>query len=188
MRLTKPNPVKFKYSSQCSISMLLIATIFSFSLYGQSVKNGNINDANFDLVAADEFDFAGIWKGYAYEVVWNSSKQEVEKFDIVDSLFNVVFIRLTGFEDKTYEILSLERKLPIDILPRSLISLEGNGLQVMGRHFELFYEYQAEVKLYGMDAIQFNIDSPEEDIFFGKQYSPDQDLNIFWEFIRDYPD
>ena len=171
----------------CSILSLFFATIFALPTYSQSVRSGNLNDANFDLIAADEFDFAGIWKAYAYEVVWNSSKQEVEKFDIVDSLFNVVFIRLTGFEDKTYEIVSLDRKLPIDILPRSLISLEGNGLQVMGRHFELFYEYQAEIKLYGMDAIQFNIDSPEEEIFFGKQYSPDQDLNIFWEFIRDYP-
>jgi len=57
----------------------------------------------------------------------------------------------------------------------------------MGRHFELFYEYQAEIKLYGMDAIQFNIDSPEEEIFFGKQYSQEQDLNIFWEFIHYYP-
>ena len=171
-----------------SAFLILFVAFNSTSIVtAQSIRNGNLNDANFDLVAADEFDFAGIWKGYAYEVVWSSSKQEVEKFNIIDSLFNVVFIRLTSFEDKTYEIVSLDRKLPIDILPRSLISLEENDLQVMGRHFELSYEYQAEVKLYGMDAIQFNIDSPEEEIFFGKQYSPDQDLNIFWEFIRDYP-
>lgn len=50
------------------------------------------------------------------------------------------------------------------------------------------YEYFSDAMIYGPDAVQLNIDVPESKFFFNQRYKSTEDLNVFWEFIRYYPE
>ena len=153
---------------------------------GQSIRNG-VDESNFNTITASEFDLSGVWQGNRFEVVYDSLLNEVVRLEFEDSISNLVFIRYTMENDVFYKL------IPLNIMDTAVLgqitmmrdSTEFFAFSKMNS--DIKYEHFSEAVIYGVDAIQLNIDVPESKYFFGKEYKPTEDLNVFWEFIRYYP-
>jgi hypothetical protein len=160
--------------------------LFALSTYSQSIRNGVI-ESDFGAVATEDFDFAGVWQANRFEVVFDRELQQVVLFEFRDSITNLVFVRVNANEDvRVYKIEPLLSKEQYIFPNATLGLLEGEYFMIGGAR-DSSYEFQADVKLYGADALQFNEDVPESDVFFGRVYTESEDLNVFWELIRYYP-
>ena len=163
----------------------LIAIFCFITLSGQSVRNG-VNEANFNAVSSKDFDFAGVWQANRFEVVYDTAQKKVVLFEFRDSVPNIVFIRLTGIEGiKAYDIEPLDRNVSF---PYARIGLLDSSFVCFGYARDSSYSFDADIQLYGTDAVQFNEDVPESKLFFGREYEETEDLNIFWEIIRYHPE
>lgn len=161
--------------------MLLTSPLLAF---GQSIRNG-VDESNFNIIAANEFDFAGVWQANRFEVVYDTAQEKIVLFEFRDSIPNIVFVRLTGIEDiKAYDIEPLEKRTDF---PHVRIGLVDSSFICIGSARDSSYSFNADLQLYGIDAVQFNEDVPESNLFFNRDYKATEDLNIFWEFIRLYP-
>ena len=166
-------------------NLLVILTVLSITLSAQSIREG-VNEANFNLVSAEDFDFAGVWQANRFEVVYDTAQKKVVLFEFRDSLPNLVFVRLKGIENiKAYDIEPLEHKTGF---PYARIGLIDSSFICIGSARDSSYSFNADIQLYGLDAVQFNEDVPESNRFFGHDYKTTEDLNVFWEFIRVYPE
>lgn len=171
------------------LNLIALLSVLSITLSAQSIREG-INEANFNVVSAEDFDFAGVWQGNRFEVVYDSLLNEVVRFEFVDSVMNLVFVRNTGEDQILYELMPLDKSdtltfhkslLLVDLVKES-IDVMNSGNTVVP------YQVFSKAVLYGADALQFNVDAPEHECFFGHSYGPTEDMNIFWEIIRYYPD
>jgi len=164
--------------------ILIGIVLISNSLHAQSVRYG-IYESNFGVVSANDFDFAGVWQANRFEVVYDTAQGKVVLFQFRDSIPNMVFIRLTGIEDiKAYDIEPLDKSTSF---PFARIGLIDSSFICVGSAKDSSYSFNADLQLYGLDAVQFNEDVPESNQFFGREYKATEDLNIFWELIRIYP-
>ena len=160
--------------------------LFTLSTYSQSIRNG-VNESNFGTVATEDFDFAGVWQANRFEVVFDKELQQVVLFEFRDSITNLVFVRVNANEDvRVYKIEPLLAK-ELYTFPNATLGLLEDEYFMIGAARDSSYEFRADVKLYGADAVQFNEDVPESDVFFGHNYVDTEDLNVFWELIRYYP-
>ena len=170
------------FSLKLNMSFLLL--VLSVALSAQSVREG-VNEANFNLVSAEDFDFAGVWQANRFEVVYDTAQKKVVLFEFRDSIPNIVFVRLTGVEDiKAYDIEPLEHRTGF---PYARIGLIDSSFICIGSARDSSYSFNADLQLYGLDAVQFNEDVPESNRFFGRKYEITEDLNVFWELIRVNP-
>ena len=168
---------------------LTFILLFTTEINAQSIRDG-VNEQNFGTTVVSDFDFAGVWQGNRFEVVYDSVSSEVVKFDFIDSIRNLVFVRNTGEDQVLYELIPLNKSDTL-IFPKSLllIDLAEETIDVMNLgNVEAPYQVYSKAVLYGADALQFNIDTPEHESFFGHTYGPTEDMNVFWEIIRYYPD
>lgn len=166
------------------LNLLFLQSVLSIALSAQSVREG-VNEANFKLVGAEDFDFAGVWQANRFEVVYDTAQKKVVRFEFRDSIPNIVFVRLTGIEDiKAYDIEPLEHRTGF---PFARIGLIDSSFICIGSARDSSYSFNADLQLYGLDAVQFNEDVPESNRFFGHDYKKSEDLNVFWEIIRTYP-
>ena len=168
---------------------LTLLLLFTTQMNAQSIRGG-VNEENFGTTSVSDFDFAGVWQGNRFEVVYDSLLNEVVRFEFVDSVMNLVFVRNTGEDQILYELMPLDNSdtltfhrtlLLVDLVQES-IDVMNSGNTVVP------YQVFSKAVLYGADALQFNVDAPEHDSFFGHSYEPTEDMNIFWEIIRYYPD
>ena len=156
----------------------------NINISAQSVRDG-VDESNFGLIEARDFDFAGVWQANRFEVVYDTIKKEIVEFEFRDSINNLVFLRMTGLQDiKAYAI---EPIVPGTGFPYLRIGLFDDEYAGIGFARDSSYQFDTDVKLYGADAIQFNEDVPESESFFGHTYKESEDLNVFWELIRTYP-
>lgn len=176
----------YNYSIFLALKYILIGILlFLHSLHAQSVRYG-IDESNLGVVSADDFDFAGVWQANRFEVVYDNEQQEVVTFEFRDSINDIVFIRMTRLEEmKAYMISPMNQD---DLFPIARIGLLEGEYICIGSDRDSSYIFSADVKLYGADALHFNEDVPENEKFFGHHYKNTEDLNIFWELIRSYPD
>ena len=166
------------------LKLLFLLSVLSITLSAQSIRDG-INEANFNVVNAEDFDFAGIWQANRFEVVYDTAQKKIVLFEFRDSIPNIVFVRLTGIEDiKAYDI---EPLLKSTSFPFARIGLIDSSFICIGSARDSSYSFNADLQLYGLDAVQFNEDVPESNLYFGRDYKSTEDLNIFWELIRIYP-
>lgn len=163
------------------LNVIVPLLTLSISLSAQSIREG-INEANFNIVNAEDFDFAGVWQANRFEVVYDTVQKKVVLFEFRDSIPNIVFVRLTGIEDiKVYDIEPLENRTGF---PYARIGLIDGSFKCIGSARDSSYSFNADLQLYGLDAVQFNEDVPESNLFFDRDYKSTEDLNVFWEFIR----
>ena len=164
------------------LSLIFLCSITISS--AQSIREG-INEANFNVVRAENFDFAGVWQANRFEVVYDTAQKKIVLFEFRDSIPNIVFVRLTGIEDiKAYDIEPLGNTANF---PYTRIGLIDSSFICIGSARDSSYSFNADLQLYGLDAVQFNEDVPESNLFFDRNYKATEDLNIFWELIRIYP-
>ena len=169
-----------------AITFLLL---FTTQMNAQSIRGG-VNEENFGTTSVSDFDFAGVWQGNRFEVVYDSLLNEVVRFEFVDSVMNLVFVRNTGEDQILYELMPLDNSDTLTF-HRTLLLVDPDqeSIDVMNSgNTDVPYQVFSKAVLYGADALQFNIDAPEHDSFFGHSYGPTEDMNIFWEIIRYYPD
>ena len=172
-----------------NFSKLGLALTFLFfvttQMNAQSIRGG-VNEENFGITKVSDFDFAGVWQANRFEVVYDTAQKKVVLFEFRDSIPNIVFVRLTGIEEiKAYEIQPIDRKVSF---PYVRIGLIDSTFICFGSARDSSYSFNADLKLYGLDAVQFNEDVPESNLFFGREYKETEDLNIFWELIRYDPE
>ena len=159
--------------------------LFTLSTYSQSIRNG-VNEGNFGTVATEDFDFSGVWQANRFEVVFDEEQQKVVLFEFRDSITEIVFFRATRRTDtKQYEMIPLQKG--IDVFPYVTMAIIDGEYLCFGVAKDSSYTFNAKVQLYGADAVQFNEDVPESSKFFGHDYKSTEDLNVFWELIRYYP-
>lgn len=165
----------------------ILSLIFLCSLTissAQSIRE-EINEADFNVVRAENFDFAGVWQANRFEVVYDTAQKKIVLFEFRDSIPNIVFVRLTGIEDiKAYDI---EPLVNTAVFPFTRIGLIDSSFICIGSARDSSYSFNADLQLYGLDAVQFNEDVPESKLFFDHDYKATEDLNIFWELIRINP-
>lgn len=167
--------------SRLRFDLLVLLLILTITATAQSIREG-IKESNFNVVKATDFDFAGVWQANRFEVVYDTVKEKVVLFEFRDSIPNIVFFRLTGIEDiKVYDIEPLENRTGF---PHARIGLIDGSFICIGSARDSSYSFNADLQLYGLDAVQFNVDVPESNLFFDRDYKSTEDLNIFWEFIR----
>lgn len=169
------------------IKALLVLLLTSPLLVSsQSIRSG-VHESYFNTITAPEFDLAGLWQGNRFEVVYDSVLQEVVQFEFMDSITDIVFVRHTANEEILYEVIPLNAR-DTAVLGKIMILKDTGKLQAYSQmDSEVKYEHFSDAMIYGIDAFQLNIDVPESKYFFGKEYKPTEDLNVFWEFIRYYP-
>ena len=166
------------------LNLLVLLSVVSITLSAQSIREG-VNEANFNVVSAEDFDFAGVWQANRFEVVYDTAQKKIVLFEFRDSIPNMVFVRLTGIEDiKAYDIEPLDKGTGF---PYVRIGLIDSSFICIGSARDSSYSFNADLQLYGLDAVQFNEDVPESNRFFGHDYEKSEDLNVFWEIIRTYP-
>ena len=56
------------------LNLLVLLSVLSITLSAQSIREG-INEANFNVVDAEDFDFAGVWQANRFEVVYDTTAQ-----------------------------------------------------------------------------------------------------------------
>ena len=160
--------------------------LFYNPLYSQSIRDG-VSETLFNTVLADDFDLAGTWQGNRFEVVYDSVLNEVVRFEFIDSISNLVFIRHTMEEDVFYKLLPINRLDTVALGQITVMRDSTKFLAFSQMNSEIKYKYFSDAAIYGSDALQLNIDVPESRLFFDKSYEETEDLNIFWEFVRYYP-
>lgn len=153
---------------------------------GQSIRYG-INESNLNTVKPNDFDLAGTWQGNRFEVVYDSDLNEVVRFDFVDSLSNLVFIRQDIGGVIFYNLLPINQTDTNDLGLITIMKDSSKFVAFSRMNSEIKYECFSDVASYGSDALQLNIDVPEDEVFFKRKYRESEDLNIFWEFIRASP-
>lgn len=170
--------------SRLRFDLLVLLLILTITATAQSIREG-IKESNFNVVKATDFDFAGVWQANRFEVIYDTAQEKIVLFEFRDSIPNIVFVRLTGIEDiKAYDIEPLDKRTD---LPYIRIGLIDSSFLCIGSARDSSYSFNADLQLYGIDAVQFNEDVPESNLFFNRDYKATEDLNIFWEFIRQYP-
>ena len=165
-------------------NLLVLLSILTITLSAQSIREG-IKESNFNVIKAVDFDFAGVWQANRFEAIYDAAQEKIVLFEFRDSIPNIVFVRLTGIEDiKAYDIEPLDNRTDFHFVRIGLID---SSFICIGSARDSSYSFNADLQLYGTDAVQFNEDVPESDLFFNRDYKATEDLNIFWEFIRVYP-
>lgn len=167
--------------------VLFIAISFCSILSGQSIRNG-VNEEYFNTLKAEDFDLAGVWQANRFEVVYDSVLSEVVRFEFKDSISNVVFVRYSMDGDVFYKLTPLN---PADtaVLGQITIMADNNKFLAFSEmNTKMKYEHFSDAIIYGPNALQLNIDVPESTFFFNQAYKSTEDLNVFWEFIRHYPE
>ena len=165
-------------------NLLILLSVLSSILSAQSIREG-VNESYFNTATASDFDFAGVWQANRFEVIYDTAQGKIVLFEFRDSIPNIVFVRLTGIEDvKAYDIEPLGNRTDF---PYARIGLIDSSFICIGSARDSSYSFNADLQLYGTDAVQFNEDVPESNLFFNRDYKATEDLNIFWELIRIYP-
>ena len=153
--------------------ILLVAFFFSSIISGQSILQG-IDDDQVNVVPANEFDFAGSWTAYTYNVVYDIPAEEIVLFEPNDTIENIVFNRLIGFPSRAYRLSALGGQ---NIWKNAVINLDSGAIA-----FKVYWlgvddlKWVAKTTTYAEMGVQFNIDAPDS--------TNSLDENLFIELVR----
>ena len=145
---------------------LTFLLLFTTQMNAQSIRGG-VNEENFGTTPVSDFDFAGVWQGNRFEVVYDSLLNEVVRFEFVDSVMNLVFVRNTGEDQILYELMPLDKSdtltfhktlLLVDLVKESIDVMNSGSIIVP-------YQVFSKGVLYGADALQFNVDAQSMSAF-----------------------
>lgn len=153
--------------------IVLVAIFFSSVISGQSVLQG-IDEEQVNIVPVNEFDFAGSWTAYLYNVVYDMSSEKVVLFEPNDTIENIVFNKLIGFPSRAYRLSALGGQ---NIWKNAVINLDSGAIA-----FKAYWlgvddlKWAATATTYAEMGVQFNIDVPDS--------TDGLDENLFIELVR----
>ena len=159
--------------SRLKILYVLFTLISSFPLFAQSVSNG-IDENLVDVIDVYQFDLAGTWTVYTYDIVYDNTAQKAVTFKPSDTIESVVFNRLIGFPSRAYRLFSVEGQ---NIWKDAVFNLDSGETA-----YNVYWlgaddtEWVAKATTYGEMGVQFNIDIPDSREGF--------DENLFIELVR----
>ena len=159
--------------SRLTILHVLFTLIGSFPLVAQSVSKG-IDENLVDAIDVHQFDLAGTWTAYTYDVVYDNAAQKAVVFEPSDTVESVVFNRLIGFPSRAYRLLAVGGQ---NIWKDAVFNLDSGETA-----YNVYWlgaddtEWVAKATTYGEMGVQFNIDIPDSREGF--------DENLFIELVR----
>ena len=123
-----------------------------------------------------DFDFAGTWTAYRYIINPDSDSVKIN-YELIDSIENIVFIRMTAFEKRAYYVRPVSNSL-MEKLPRLLIAIDDtdSGYVIMTENRKSGKRDISNVIIYGVDLMMFNAPNQE-----------DNDSAGVWELKRTLP-
>lgn len=156
------------------ISLSLLLALCNFSqLIAQSVRDG-VDEKLIDVIDIRQFDLAGSWTAYTYNVIYDNTADKVVTFKPTDTIESVVFNRLIGFPSRAYRLSAVGGQ---NIWKDAVLNLDSGETK-----FKVYWlgadnvEWVAEATTYGEMGVQFNIDIHDSKEGF--------DDNLFLEFVR----
>ena len=150
-----------------------IVSAFTLLCSGQSLMK-SIDKQQINSVSAHQFDLAGSWTAYTYNVVYDLIAEKVVEFESRDTIDAVVFNRLIGFPSRAYRLSAIQGQ---DFWKDAVFNLDSGETE-----FKMYWlgtdnvEWVAKVTTYAEMGVQFNIDIPDSKKGF--------DDNLFIELVR----
>ena len=152
----------------------LLFTLLGFTqLIAQSVSEG-VDENLVNAIDINQFDLAGSWTAYVYNVVYADTAEKVIVFEPTDTIEAIVFNKLIGFPSRAYRLSAVGGQT---IWKDAVFNLDSGDTE-----YKVYWlgvddtEWVAKTTTYGQMGVQFNIDIPDSREGF--------DENLFIELVR----